>query len=645
MKILSVIPLKKGIPKGHLTYFTSLPVQVGHVVSVPIRQKKVLALVLTSDDLGEAKSGIKNMNFNLKKIAQDKGPSIFSREFLEAASETSKYFALSPNAAIPAMIPAIFIQEYDKLVGIEQESNDMPPTPNTNLRSEKLLFQYPLPDRISIYKTIIRESFARGKSIFLVLPTESDVNKFATLLSKGIERFTFAFHGGINAKKNFKNYELLATSKHPALIVATPRFLAMPQSDIGTIILEHESSSAYKTIKRPYLDLRVFVEIYASKIGAKFILADEMLRFETIARKEEDHLHPLYPLSFRVDFPGEIEVKERGQREVTGEFKIFSKECLELIKYALGNKKNVFIFALRKGLAMQTVCRDCGDTLGCPDCSSPLVLYTTSKSKKRMFVCNRCERDWGAEKTCDRCGGWNLMPLGIGTDTVFEEIKNVFPKVKIFQLDKESAKSAKGAEKIAQEFENEEGSVLIGTEMAFFYLKNKIPLSVVASFDSLWSIPNYKMSEKVIQIALKMTQITTEKLVLETKNPTDPSVLAIKSGNLLGFVREELADRQKLEYPPYARFIKISHLGDRDEMLRARKFIQESFGVYNPDIFSGFVAKLHGKYATNALIKLAAKQWSLPALSLGGSIDENLYHKLASLAPTFDVFVDPEDLL
>ena len=68
------------------------------------------------------------------------------------------------------------------------------------------------------------------------------------------------------------------------------------------------------------------------------------------------------------------------------------------------------------------------------------------------------------------------MPLGIGTDTVFEEIKINFPrktKNKIFKLDRESVKTNKEAEKILKEFEKNSGSILIGTEMAFFYLKEK----------------------------------------------------------------------------------------------------------------------------------------------------------------------------
>ncbi|MFA6520331.1 MAG: hypothetical protein WCT44_01850 [Candidatus Paceibacterota bacterium] len=648
MKIVSVIPLKKGPLKGDLTYFTSLNVGIGDIVYVPLRSKKTLGLITSVENLQESKGDIKGMNFNLRKITENKGTSIFLKEFWETIFDTSKYFAQNKSSLIISLIPNIFIEHYDKISKFEKNEEGVEKISlenKQNLKAEKLLLQYPEEDRISIYKTLVRESFARGKSVFVVLPTEFDINKFTDQLKKGIEQFTFILHSSISAKKNLITYEKIINSSHPILILATPPFLSIPRKDIGTIILEHENSSAYKTISRPHFDLRTFVEIYASKINAKFVLADEILRFDTIGRVDTDNLHPLHPLSYRIDSSTEISVLGKDTEEEKKTFKILNEESVEETKSALDKKQNIFIFSLRKGLATMTVCKDCNETITCEKCGAPLVLYLSHQGKNRMFVCNRCERDFGADIACPSCGGWNLMPLGIGTDTVYEEVKKLFLKTKIFKLDKESAKTAKGAKDIIKEFEESSGSVLIGTEMAFFYLKDKVPLSIIASFDSLWSIPNFKMSEKIIQIVLGMLASTSKKLIIQTKNENDGAVLGIKSGNLLSFVREELEDRKKLGYPPFKRFIKITHLGDKEQSERAKKILGEMFAEYSPEIFSGFIAKLKGKYVTNALIKLDTNKWSLPELSIGGNINEALLSKLLSLPPIFEISVDPEDLL
>jgi primosomal protein N' len=181
--------------------------------------------------------------------------------------------------------------------------------------------------------------------------------------------------------------------------------------------------------------------------------------------------------------------------------------------------------------------------------------------------------------------------------------------------------------------------------MAFFYMREKADLSIMASFDSLWSIPNFKMSEKILQLVVSMIDRTENELVIQTKNEKDVALTAIKNGNLLNFVRQELEDRHKLGYPPYKRFIKITHLGDKIKTEKARAALAEVFKDYKPEIFSGFHTKFKDKYVTNVLIKLEPRHWSLGELSIGASINESLYAKLVSLPPAFLVSVDPEDLL
>lgn len=640
MKIISVIPLKRGILKGDLTYFTGFDVSPGNIVSVPMRNKKILALVTSVEELKEAKSNVKGMNFNLRKVAETKGHSIFLPEFFDTIFDTSKYFAQDRNNVLASLIPNIFLEKYDRLAEIENSQKNSSGE-KQNVRAEKLLFQGGAEDRFSTYKTLVRESFARNKSVFMILPTEFDIEKFTDQLSKGIEQFTFSLHSGISVKKNLIAYERIMSASHPVLILCTPPFLSIPKKDIGTIILEHENSNAYRTIGRPHLDLRVFAEIYASKINAKFIMADEILRYETIGRKDTENLNPLHPLSFRIDFKGEFHLEARSP----GKFQIFSAQVIEEIKNALKNKKSVFIFSLRKGLATITLCKDCGETMSCQKCGAPLVLYLSHQGKKRMFVCNRCAREIDGDATCPFCGSWNLVPLGIGTDTVYEEAKKNFPKEKILKLDKEFAKTAKGAKAIIKEFEENPGSILIGTEMTFFYLRSKVPISVVASFDSLWSIPNFKMGEKIIQIVLLIAGNTTEKLIIQTKNEKDKAILAITSENLSSFVREDLEDRKELGYPPFKRFIKITYLGNKEQTLKAKKLSEETLKDYSPIIFSGFVAQLKDKYVTNVLIKMDPEKWSLPSLFINSTIDENLLSKLLTFPPNFEVFVDPEDLL
>ena len=490
MKIVTVIPLDKGSFRTELTYFTAKDVKNGSIVSIFLRNKKILGLVISCQDVTNTKSGIKNMPFQLKKIVEIKEHSIFRNEFLESALELSSYFVSPKNIGVASFIPAIFREKYDEIVKFSEknkntfsEKKDKKELTNAseNIKTEKLLLQAQLEDRISFYKTLIRGYFALKKSVFIVLPTEYDIEIFQQALSKGIENFTFSMHGGLKPKKIIEKYEQIVNSAHGVLILGTAQYLSIPRTDLGAIIVEHENSDVYKMFPRPHFDLRIFAEVYASKINVKFILADTLLRYETIARKEIDGLSEVYPLSFRTNFDEAMinivnpnpHKEEEAQNSSKNSFKIFSEKSIEEIQHSLKNKKNIFIFSLRKGLATHTICKDCNETINCEKCLAPVVLYLSRDNKKRMFVCNKCNTEKEPEIKCANCGGWNLMPLGIGTDTVLAEIKNKFPKIKIFKLNRESVKTDKEAEKITKEFEKKFRFNTSGHRNGLFLSKSK----------------------------------------------------------------------------------------------------------------------------------------------------------------------------
>lgn len=647
MYIVTVVPLKRVSFKGELTYFSSKNIELFSIVNIQIRGKNNLGIVVEKQELEDAKTEIKQANFNLKKVTDIKEKFIFKAEFIESAMLAGKYFLSNKNKVLSNLIPKIYKEEYDKIATFSNNSPFFTSESDKNVKAEKLLFQSNTEERLSFYKTLVRGSFADKKSVFFVLPTVKDIHFFEQKLFKGIEKFTFSFHGDLSTKEILKRLEIVLSTDHPVVILGTPPYLSIPRNDLANIVLEREGSNAYKSLSKMHFDMRLFVELYAAKTNTRLIIGDTLLSFETIAKSNSLSFGKVRNLSFRTNFQGDLEITNREKLKPTEKqkFKIITDENIEEIKKRLEKKENVFIFSLRKGLGSVTLCKDCGDTLLCEDCSAPLVLYLSKDKTRRMFVCNKCDKEKDPRTTCVSCGGWNLSSFGVGTDSVYEELKDIFPKTKIYRLDKESAKTNKGAEKITKEFEEGKGSILIGTELALIYLEQKVPLSIIASFDALWSIPNFKMSERIVGIILKIISKTDRKLIIQTKNEKDEAIQAIKNDNLAFFVRNELKDRETLQYPPYKRFIKLTYTGDKEETEKVKEFITSFFKNYNPLIFSAFTQKVKGMYITNVLIKIEPENWSLNILEPGGHIDEELFSKLSELKDAFDIRIDPDDLL
>jgi tetratricopeptide (TPR) repeat protein len=74
------------------------------------------------------------------------------------------------------------------------------------------------------------------------------------------------------------------------------------------------------------------------------------------------------------------------------------------------------------------------------------------EKNKRIYICNTCKREKTSKVLCKTCSGWNMVPFGIGTDTVVEEVQTLFPKAKIIQFDKEHITTEKIAKRAMAEF-------------------------------------------------------------------------------------------------------------------------------------------------------------------------------------------------
>jgi len=649
MYIATVIPLAKGSQKEYLSYFSATDIPVGSIVSIPVRSRIIDAIVINIEEARNIKSDIKNADYQLKKIIKIKGDSPFNKSFFIACQKMKSYTVSNTGAIIKSLLPSALILSISNLKKIQIVEEDK----KDDIKHEKLIFQAVQPDRLAFYRTLIREAFAKKESIFICVPTRYDIDHFKNELTKGIEKYVFAFHSDMTKKMLVNTYNSVITEEHPILIIGTGIFLSIPRHDIKTIILEHESSDVYKQINRPYIDVRSFAEVLSSVQKIKLIFGDTLLRPETIYRHDQGELgeiaSPLYRLpqterQIIVDMKEEVD--EKGKKVFT----TISKETKKMIDEAISLNKSVFLFSVRKGLAPITVCNDCGNTLLCPSCSTPIVLYGSKQisanksTTPRIFMCNKCGLKEKTEVRCPNCTSWNLTPLGIGTDKVYEEIRNSYPKTKIFQIDKESTPTAKEAIETISEFNKNKGSILIGTEMAFSYLKEEVYASAVISLDGLFSIPNFNITQKILHTIEKLFYITLSNIIIQTRIPDNKILQYILSGNVLPLCREDLAERKDFGYPPFKRLIKITFEGTAADTEKARSFIEKILSNYEPQIFSAFVSRIKGQYITNTVIKVDPKIWPLP-VNDHQKVDEELRQNLSQLPPSFSINVDPEDLL
>lgn len=640
LRVITVSPITKGFFGEQLTYFTKEEVEVGSIVEVPVRQKLTIALVTKAQLASDIKSALRRSDFAIKKAARVINRQFFTPAFIQAAGETADYYAANLGAIIKTYTPQAVLDEMgeeknDALI----ESENKPEGPAGKFKREDFVLQEADAERISFYKSLIREAFAKDQSVFCLLPTAAEVDKIVPELTRGIEEYALILTNNLSKKELLARLERSRDLSHPLLIIGTPLFLFLTRPDIKTLIVEREESDSYKSLQRPKSDARFMAQALARAAGWKIILGDLGLRAETVFKTEQMELTPISPLKYRafLDLKQEIiALGGREEKELKKEWPALSPTLLNYIKAALQNGERFFILSGRRGLSPTTVCNDCGLIKSCEFCERPLILHEKKNKKgENTLICHHCGHEENKLDTCRNCGSWRLTTLGTGIEKVERELKKAFKDAAVFKLDSDSVKTGKEAKAVVAQFMKKPGSLLLGTELALNYLTEPIPNVAALALDSVLSAPDFRLNEKVFLMLLRARSLASKRFVIETRKPENKIYSLACQGNLLDFYREELEERQKLGWPPFSTLIKVETEGRRpavDHLLEetAKKL---SGKVKNMDTLISPSGRAHFFNAA-IILALPPKRWP----------DPNLLLALRSLPPNWHIEVDPEKL-
>lgn len=634
MKIVNVIPITKGVFQENLSYFTAKDIKAGTLVIVPMRKKNVPAIVISTEEIKSIKYGLKKAQFKLRPIKSIQSVSFLEPKFIEACKKIAKYFISPLGAVIKDFIPqAILTMPENKGRSFATgEGSSFP----QSFHHKIIMVQAPKEDRISYYKSIIREEFAKGHSIFLCLPTVVEINKFSNELQKGIEKYTVIMHGKISAKKIREDWNKVLQEKHPLLIIATKSFFSLPRKDIGTMIIDCESSPFYRLQKRPYIDVRMAAEIFSENMKTRLIFGDLFIRSETFYKHESNIS---YPPSRLLSEAKQIIIDITINRS----FAVISEELKKMIKEIIENNEKIILFINRRGHSPVTVCQDCLYPVLCEKCDTPLVLHKKNHKATGAWICHKCLTEKISPEQCPYCKSWRLEILGIGIQKVIENLSEFFPKNKTFRMDSDIIKTEKQGNEIIKKFIATPGSILIGTEILFSYLDQPVERVGVVSIDSLFTLPDFRINEKIFSLLLKLRALAKKNFMIQTRLRQGSGGQArifenVIKGNISGFYKEEIENRKNFNYPPFKTLIKITRKGKngaqtKKEIDDLAKKLQE----WNPVAYPAFIPKIKNIYVWHLLLKINPEEWP--------EKQEKLHQILSLLTPQWKINIDPESLL
>lgn len=543
MFITTLIPIARGIPFDTLSYYVSEDLGAGTLVTVPFGKQTIHGLVTETLPLAQAKGMIKSASFTLKKVTSVIGTTPLLASLARALIETST-LTVTP---IGALAGNVFPQTFFEYINSEKIVAEKTTQEHSGTFSETALAGT-LAERMDNYKRIIRSSFAAKKSVVFVAPTIRSLERYKTLLEKGIGSHCTILHSKITKKQLRSTFALLKSSDRPLVLFTTTAFLSAARPDTGIIIAEDESQQLYHSNDRYKTDLRIFIAQFARELEIPLHWGDTLPRFATLKRTDTDHL----PRTF---IPEKLTVVPIEHYKT-----VLPSEVIDVIRHGQKKGRRIYIYANRKGVAPLSRCSDCGTLVDCENCHLPMVLKHTIQGdggRVRTFICTHCAHTLPTTHTCSYCGSWNINPLAIGTESIHDAVRDIVGDEHVVVIDDDITPDSTEIEKIISATAKSKFVVIVGTIKAFPYLTN-IHYALFPFFDRMLSTPSIYTSEQVLRTLMQCNEQVSERVAIFTRDPSFPLINQLETQKINAYIHDELLLRSELGYPPFGTLIKIS---------------------------------------------------------------------------------------
>ena len=473
--------------------------------------------------------------------------------------------------------------------------------------------------KTEVYSKMIQEVLDQKKQVLFLVPEISLTTQLIARLKVVFGTYLVVYHSRFSANERVEAWHRVLNSyEKPLLIIGVRSSVFLPFSNLGLVIVDEEHEQTYKQYDpAPRYHARDTAIVLAHSFDAKVLLGSATPSIETYYNAQHGK-YGLVQLTKRhqnVQLPA-IELvdlqKKYTKRLMKGHF---SDRLLEGIQEALDAGEQVILFQNRRGYSSTQNCLTCGYVPQCTQCDVSLTYHKHTKQLR----CHYCGYQIAEQLACRACESSNLTTKGLGTEQVELELKELFPKATIARMDQDTTRGKFGHQKIIAQFENQEVSILVGTQMLAKGLDFKnVSLVGVMNADGLLFFPDYRAHEHTYQLLSQVSGRSGRsekrgKVMIQTFNPLHQILQQVSVNDYTGMFADQLQERRQHKYPPFNKLIRFTlRHKDFNRTNEAAEWLAKAFRVSFKENVLGpefpAVSRVRNQFHKNILLKVPPGQ-------------------------------------
>ena len=466
--------------------------------------------------------------------------------------------------------------------------------------------------KTEVYLRLARGVVAAGRRVLVLVPEIALTPAVAGTFRRAFGDRVAIQHSALSPGARHDQWHRIRRGEI-AVVVGTRSAVFAPLHELGLVVVDEEHDTSYKQEESPRYHARSVAIVRAQRAGALAVLGSATPSLETFHHTRSGRFHRVVMAErvHRRPLPDVRIVDMRAEAASAGAEVVVSRPLVDALEDTLARGEQALILLNRRGFAAAVLCRQCGRTFECPNCSVSLTLHRRAGRVR----CHYCNYSVARPSTCARCAGPYLDTVGFGTERIEADVAERFPGVAIARFDRDAVRRRGAGPLLLARFREGAIDVLVGTQMiAKGHDFPNVTLVGVVSADVGLQVADFRAAERTFQL---LTQVAGRAgrgdrlgtAIVQSFHPEHYSIVHACRQAYGPFFEEEMRYRAALRYPPLLSMVNAIVRGpslseamrDAGRLAGDLRAVAAAFEVLGPAVAP--ISRLRGQHRAQVFLK------------------------------------------